>query len=383
MFVHTPGMVTHGVGHPDWSHRSYAIVVDDEALDLFLFAADDARAASSTSTRSSPAARRRCRAGASGCGCRARITRRRRRRSPSRRSCASGAFPATCSRSTAAPRGTSRRASTSSGIPSAFPIRAPRSPRSTRTHLRVCVWEYPYVSVHSRAVPASSRSAAILLKNGDGDPYVFGWDTAPGTSPFGDVLTPLPESGIVDFTNPEAYAWWRDAHQRAVRRRRRRDQERLRRAGARRRGRATTAIGDAGCTTSIRCCTTSASTRRRASSSATEDGPPMVWSRAGWTGSQRYPIGWGGDPQSDWEGLAASIRGGLSWGMSGNPYHSSRHRRLLRRRAAVGRAVRALAAGDACSARTCACTASASASPGRSAPRPRRSAASGSRSAIG
>ena len=40
MFVHTPGMVTHGVGHPDWSHRSYAVVVDDEALDLFVFAAD-------------------------------------------------------------------------------------------------------------------------------------------------------------------------------------------------------------------------------------------------------------------------------------------------------------------------------------------------------
>jgi alpha-D-xyloside xylohydrolase len=51
--------------------------------------------------------------------------------------------------------------------------------------------------------------------------------------------------------------------------------------------------------------------------------PPIVWGRAGWAGSQRYPIGWGGDPQSDWEGLAASLRGGLSWGMSGNPYHSS------------------------------------------------------------
>jgi alpha-D-xyloside xylohydrolase len=55
----------------------------------------------------------------------------------------------------------------------------------------------------------------------------------------------------------------------------------------------------------------------------TADAPPMIWSRAGWAGSQRYPIGWGGDPQSDWEGLAASIRGGLSWGMSGNPYHSA------------------------------------------------------------
>ncbi|MEP7276050.1 MAG: alpha-xylosidase, partial [Betaproteobacteria bacterium] len=40
LFVNTPGMVTHGVGHPDWSHRSYAMLVEDEALDLFLFAAD-------------------------------------------------------------------------------------------------------------------------------------------------------------------------------------------------------------------------------------------------------------------------------------------------------------------------------------------------------
>ena len=49
----------------------------------------------------------------------------------------------------------------------------------------------------------------------------------------------------------------------------------------------------------------------------------MVWGRAGWTGSQRYPIQCGGEPQSDWEGLAASIRGALSWGMSGAPYHAT------------------------------------------------------------
>ena len=39
-FVNTPGMVTHGVGHPDWSHRSYSLMVEDEALDLFVFAGD-------------------------------------------------------------------------------------------------------------------------------------------------------------------------------------------------------------------------------------------------------------------------------------------------------------------------------------------------------
>jgi alpha-D-xyloside xylohydrolase len=51
LFVNTPARVTHGVGHPDWSHRSYALVVDDEALDLFLFARRRPPA-SSTTTRS-------------------------------------------------------------------------------------------------------------------------------------------------------------------------------------------------------------------------------------------------------------------------------------------------------------------------------------------
>ena len=99
----------------------------------------------------------------------------------------------------------------------------------------------------------------------------------------------------------------------------------------------------------------------------------MVWSRAGWAGSQRYPIGWGGDPQSDWEGLAASIRGGLSWGMSGKPYHSSDIGGFYgSAQPSAELYVRWLQA--AVFARTCACTASASASRGRSAPKPRRSA---------
>jgi alpha-D-xyloside xylohydrolase len=53
------------------------------------------------------------------------------------------------------------------------------------------------------------------------------------------------------------------------------------------------------------------------------NGPPMVWGRSGWTSSQRTPVQWGGDPQADWEGLAASIRGGLSWGMTGVPAYAS------------------------------------------------------------
>jgi alpha-D-xyloside xylohydrolase len=49
----------------------------------------------------------------------------------------------------------------------------------------------------------------------------------------------------------------------------------------------------------------------------------FVFARAGWAGSQRYPGHWGGDPQSDWEGLAASIRGALSWGLSGGACYAT------------------------------------------------------------
>jgi alpha-D-xyloside xylohydrolase len=47
-----------------------------------------------------------------------------------------------------------------------------------------------------------------LLKNAAGEAYRYQWDPAP----FGATLTPLPTSGIVDFTHPQAYAYWRDRH---------------------------------------------------------------------------------------------------------------------------------------------------------------------------
>src|SRR5512146_2735312 len=52
-------------------------------------------------------------------------------------------------------------------------------------------------------------------------------------------------------------------------------------------------------------------------------GGAFLFSRSAWAGSQRYPSQWGGDPQADWGGLAASIRGGLSWGMSGAPFYAT------------------------------------------------------------
>ena len=48
--------------------------------------------------------------------------------------------------------------------------------------LKVCVWEYPYVSVNDPLFRELAERG-YLLKDGAGDPYVLHWDTRPGTSP--------------------------------------------------------------------------------------------------------------------------------------------------------------------------------------------------------
>ena len=49
-------------------------------------------------------------------------------------------------------------------------------------------------------------------------------------------------------------------------------------------------------------------------------GEGMVWRRAGYIGTQRYPGSWAGDTQVTWQGLKCSLRGGLSAGMTGEPF---------------------------------------------------------------
>jgi alpha-D-xyloside xylohydrolase len=46
-------------------------------------------------------------------------------------------------------------------------------------------------------------------------------------------------------------------------------------------------------------------------------GENIIWARAGWAGCQRYPVHWGGDAASTWDGMAGSLKGGLHMGLSG------------------------------------------------------------------
>ena len=52
----------------------------------------------------------------------------------------------------------------------------------------------------------------------------------------------------------------------------------------------------------------------------TDDG--IVWARSAWAGCQRYPLHWGGDSASSWDGLAGSLKGGLHFGLSGFAFWS-------------------------------------------------------------
>ena len=72
---------------------------------------------------------------------------------------------------------------------------------------KICVWEYPLVSIKNKLFGEMAEKG-WLLRDKDGKAYEYAFD--PG--PFGQVLTQLPNSGLVDFTNPEAWEYWCGRH---------------------------------------------------------------------------------------------------------------------------------------------------------------------------
>ncbi|HXU66494.1 MAG TPA: TIM-barrel domain-containing protein [Casimicrobiaceae bacterium] len=318
VFVNTPGDVSHGVGYPEWSHRSYVALVDDEALDLFLLAADSPSQMLSRYTALTG-------------------------RAPRIPMWGLGLWVSKAYYKTATEAIETAAALRDHSIPcdvltldgrAAWEVRTRFDFRWDETRypdpkaaleamrafgLRICVWLYPYVSIHSPRYAELAERGFFLKRQESGAPYVFDWDVDPATSPFGNVLTPLSPSSIVDFTHPDAYAFWRDEH------------AALFASGV------DVIKSDFGEHVPDDCVAHNGDRGRRLHNvypllynrceyEATQRyrrEPAMVWGRAGWSGAQRYPMQWGGDPQSDWEGMCASIRGGLAWGLSGMPFYAT------------------------------------------------------------
>lgn len=51
-------------------------------------------------------------------------------------------------------------------------------------------------------------------------------------------------------------------------------------------------------------------------------GDNIIWARSAWAGSQRYPLHWGGDAEPTSSAMLATLRGGLSFGLSGFAFWS-------------------------------------------------------------
>lgn len=313
-FLHTPAEVTHAVGHPLWSHRTYAALVAEEVIDLFLLAgetgADILRAYTDLTGRAPEIPD-----WSMGV-----ILSKAYYRTPdellsvAREVRARGMPVETITFDGRAWQDTQTRFAFQ-WDPARFPDPKAVLDEVRALGLRVCVWEYPLVS---EANPLHAEMAAkgwLLRDRRTGAPYRYRFDP----EPFGAVLTQLPDSGIVDFTHPDAYAYWRDRHRE------------LFEAGVE------MIKSDFGEQVEDDCLAHNGDTGARLRNvypllynacvheAATLYCPSGAYllGRATWAGGQRYPGHWGGDPQADWGGLAASLRGGLSWGLSGGPFHAT------------------------------------------------------------
>lgn len=314
VFVHTAAAVTHGVGYAPWSQRAYGLWIDSPSLDLFLFDGDDGAAQLRQYTALTGRAPVPPRWSLGVILSKAYYLDAEEILSVAREVRARGMPCDTITFDGRAWQDTDTRFAFE-WCPKRYPDPAPVIAELKSMGFRICVWEYPLVSVRNPLFAELAAKGWLLRDRRTGEPYRYQWDP----EPFGAVLTALPESGLLDFTHPDAYAYWRDRHRElfeaGVDMIKADFGEQVDEFMVASDGSSGSELHNAYALLYNRCVYEAAA--RYAADGA------FLFSRSAWSGSQRYPSQWGGDPQADWGGLAASLRGGLSWGLSGGPYYAT------------------------------------------------------------
>ncbi len=327
VFVHTPAAVTHAVGYPAWSQRAYCCWVEDPVLDLFLLLKPKPSAHTTENSLNTAAEMLYAYTDLTG-------------RAPMPPSWSGGVILSKAYyqdpqellsvakevRARNMPCDTitiDGRAWQDTETRFAFEWDASRwpDPKSVLDELKamgfkVCLWEYPLISVKHKWFKLFADNGWLLKDKRTGQAYEYHWDQ----QAFDRVLTALPVSGIVDFTHPDAYKFWRDAHKplfeigvdmiKADFGEQLEDDNMI--ASNSESG---LALHNVYAHLYNRCVYEAASKYSACG--------PFLFSRSSWTGGQRYNSQWGGDPQADWEGMMGNIRGGLSWGLSGAPFYAT------------------------------------------------------------
>ena len=166
---------------------------------------------------------------------------------------------------------------------------------------KISVWENTYVSIFSEVYREGSERG-YFLKNRDGEDYVTNlW------------LDRQPAMAIIDVTNPDAVAWYKERHRRLLR------------MGV---DTFKTDFGEeippdavyAGGQDGKAMHNLYSMLYQGAVFEVVEEkhGKGVIWARSGCAGSKRYPIHWSGDPECTFEDMAAVLRAGLSDSLMGH-----------------------------------------------------------------
>ena len=166
----------------------------------------------------------------------------------------------------------------------------------TENGLRTSLWQLPYFNpmngLHAEAV---ERGHAILTANGE----------------------PPVDDAVIDLSSPDAIAWYQDKL------------ARLLKMGV---GIFTSDFGEAAPLSGMYASKKGGFHEHnlyplrynKAVSDITKEvtGSEAIFARSAWAGSQRYPVHWGGDAENTDGAMAATLRGGLSLGLSGFSFYS-------------------------------------------------------------